>query len=649
MKNDTYLDIAGGHNSNYPITIAIHSFYEELTIDGFLFKNMEAPIGHNLLKPFCDLYAYGKQHGINFVTLDQIDNYEVLEAIIFLDRPRDNSIIVQNVMNLSIKKYLLIYETPVVKPDNWDIEYHNLFDRVFTWNDLFVNGNRYVKINFSIDPVAEYDFDVAKTLFHQRKLCVMISGNKKSHHVNELYSKRIDTIRWFEQNALNEFDLFGVGWNISENPSFRGPVSEKLKVLTRYRFSICYENATNYPGYITEKMLDCFISCVVPVYFGAINIEDWIPKDCYVDRRSFDSDLDMYNYISNMNVDTYNKYLDSINLFLNSSKSYPFSIECFITTISSFVVKDVRLLRNEIPKITVAIPTYNNSLFLRDSIESVLSQNIDDLELIILDNFSSDETLNIVFSYCHDRRVRYVRNTRNIGGPYNWRNAYRISVGHYIAVLSGDDFYMPDHLSRMIESLDNNIEASLAYCPCIWIDKLNKPIALMNHPGHFDTSYVGGRDEVSDLLIYDSYITPSAAVIRRLVLDQIGEIDLELKGAHDYDLWIRIAEKNSNFIFHKSPTTCYRIHNNQDTNFQLKNGYVLTDFIHIIRSTLKRNVSIFSRVISHKIYEALISKFQSFPERIRLENLRDLSALSEILLSSESLMHSNEIGKSDGS
>jgi glycosyltransferase involved in cell wall biosynthesis len=631
IKN-SYLDIAGGHNSNKPITIAVHSFYEELSIDGFLFKNKDSPIGHNLLKPFGDLYAYGRQHGINFVTLDQIEKYEDLEAIIFLDRPSSNSELIFKVMSLNIKKYLVIYETPVVKADNWDVEYHKLFDRIFTWNDSYVDGIRYIKINWPIDTISEYDFEVAKTLFHQRKLCVMISGNKKSEHPSELYSRRKETIRWFENNASNDFDLFGFGWDISEYPSFSGLAANKLQVLTKYRFSICYENATNFPGYITEKILDCFLSCVVPVYLGAANIEDWIPKECYVDRRSFDNDSDMYKFISEMDADSYNQYLDNINFFLNSAKSYPFSIECFITTISSFIVKDVRLFRNEIPKITVAIPTYNNSRYLRDSIESVLNQNIDDLELIVLDNFSSDETLGIVFSYSQDRRVRYVRNTRNIGGPYNWRNAYRISCGNYIAILSGDDFFMPVHLLSMLDSLENNLESSLAYCPCIWIDELNKPITVMNHPGHFQANYVGGRDEVSDLLIYDSYITPSAAVIRRAVLDEIGEIDLDLKGAHDYDFWIRVAEFNSNFIFHKSPTVCYRIHDSQDTKFQIDSGYVLSDFIRILRSTIERKVSVFSKSVGVKIYEALVLKFQSFPEHIRLENSHHLTAFSDILL-----------------
>ena len=148
--------------------------------------------------------------------------------------------------------------------------------------------------------------------FGDKKLCALISGNKKVSHKLELYSEREKTIRWFENNALDDFDLYGIGWDkyTSENryirflvlkvaklsklltpyfPSYKGMVESKLETLSKYKFAICYENAQMIPGYITEKIFDCFFAGCVPVYWGAPNITEHIPQNCFIDRRKFKS------------------------------------------------------------------------------------------------------------------------------------------------------------------------------------------------------------------------------------------------------------------------------------------------------------------------------------------------------------------------
>ena len=68
-------------------------------------------------------------------------------------------------------------------------------------------------------------------------------------------------------------------------PSWKGPIDNKKKVLEQYRFAICYENVQDSPGYITEKIFDCFFAGCIPLYRGASNISDYIPSSCYIDRR----------------------------------------------------------------------------------------------------------------------------------------------------------------------------------------------------------------------------------------------------------------------------------------------------------------------------------------------------------------------------
>lgn len=336
----TYLHIDGGRSTGSRLRVAVWCYYEEFNVDGFIFKN-SVSVGSDLLKPWSDLYAYGKANGIDFVTYDQVSGIDEIDAVIFMDRPRIGSPIADQLMAADIPKYLLIYECEVIKADNWDSAYHRHFTRIFTWNDMLVDGERYIKTNFAIDLESPYDFTTLKSAFGQRKLATMIAGAKLSQHPNELYSHRIRTIRWFESSAIYDFDLYGMGWNSEMFPSYKGKVDDKLATYSRYRFAICYENAANYPGYISEKVLDCFRAGVVPVYGGAPNIKHWVPSDCYIDISQFATYDDLHHHLSSMDAVTHGGYLDNIARYLASPAAYPFSIACFITTITRFVAWDV--------------------------------------------------------------------------------------------------------------------------------------------------------------------------------------------------------------------------------------------------------------------------------------------------------------------
>ena len=175
-------------------------------------------------------------------------------------------------------------------------------------------------------------------------------------HRLELYSKRIEAIRWFEKKHPNDFDLFGMGWDrfrfrgikvvralnkltwltkllAPTYPSYKGPVSEKKIVLEKYKFAICYENGRDIPGYITEKIFDCLFAGCIPVYWGANNISDYIPDNCYVDMRNFNSYEELYLYLIEMNDEDYTFRLNEIELFLNSEKIQGFSAETFAETV----------------------------------------------------------------------------------------------------------------------------------------------------------------------------------------------------------------------------------------------------------------------------------------------------------------------------
>jgi hypothetical protein len=186
----------------------------------------------------------------------------------------------------------------------------------------------------------------------------MIVANKFKFHPLELYTERIKAIRWFEINHPEDFDLYGIGWDRHyfkgvlaklnrfdaltkllkpKYPSYKGRIKSK-KVLQKYKFAICYENARDIPGYITEKIFDCFFAGCVPVYWGASNITEHIPDNTFIDKRNFRTYDKLYSYLKNMSDKKYMNYLDAIKSFIKSDKIYPFNAEYFAESIVNEIV-----------------------------------------------------------------------------------------------------------------------------------------------------------------------------------------------------------------------------------------------------------------------------------------------------------------------
>jgi len=254
------------------------------------------------------------------------------------------------------KSFLMLLECPIIRPDNFNEHYHSYFKKVFTWDDGLVlkNNKKYVKLNFT------QSFKKSTKNIARDRFCVCVSGNKKVKHTNELYSKRLEIIKWFEINDLSNFDLYGRGWghmkfnsNTILRPfnriftylpeykfrsSWRGPTENKLELLQRYKFNICIENAKNYHGYITEKIFDSFRAGCIPIYSGPPNIHDYIPSNCFINLDKFSDFEDCYKYMKTIDDKEFERYSDSINDFLNSTDAkrfeYNYFIETFIKTLN---------------------------------------------------------------------------------------------------------------------------------------------------------------------------------------------------------------------------------------------------------------------------------------------------------------------------
>jgi alpha(1,3/1,4) fucosyltransferase len=219
-------------------------------------------------------------------------------------------------------------EPPVYLPHLYDRSLTTLFGKIFVMFDDLIDNNHYYKFYY---PQPRQKRMKSMTDFSEKKFCVMIAGNKKSQHPGELYSERKKVLSFFSDLMTDELDLYGHGWK--EYKNWKGVVGSKWKTIEKYKFCICYENMKDQFGYITEKIFDCFVAGCIPIYWGATNIQDYIPKECFIDRRDFSSYEDLYLFLKSMDRTTYQTYLKAIDRYFESPEAQLYSIDHFIAII----------------------------------------------------------------------------------------------------------------------------------------------------------------------------------------------------------------------------------------------------------------------------------------------------------------------------
>lgn len=283
----------------------------------------------NALEPYIKLkeYLFNKGYEINTEDINKVDeSYQTI--FLRLDIKKIFKTI------LCKKKSIYIqFEPPVIMPIH-SIEnmrkIGGLFDVILTWNDDLVDNIKFFKFYF---PMPNQSNKIEYIPFRQKKMLTNISGYKLSKRKNELYSKRIEAIRYFEKNAKDDFEFYGVGWNSNDYPSYKGKVENKLDILKNYKFSLCYENECGLNGLISEKIFDCFYARTIPIFWGAENIDEYIPKKCYIDKREYSSYEELHNYLINMTEEEYNERINEIEIYLKSESFKKHSPEYFAETV----------------------------------------------------------------------------------------------------------------------------------------------------------------------------------------------------------------------------------------------------------------------------------------------------------------------------
>lgn len=164
----------------------------------------------------------------------------------------------------------------------------------------------------------------------------------------QLHDQRLAMLAYF--GARKQLDLFGAHWDDLRNlpPHWQKELSpivrtlapqtcaNKQALIADYKFAVCFENI-EFPGYVTEKIIDCLVAGVIPIYRGAPDIADFVPKDCYVDARAFSSHAQLSEYLETLSTEEGQAMFARGQLFLSGEGARMFSYGAFAERVAQLL------------------------------------------------------------------------------------------------------------------------------------------------------------------------------------------------------------------------------------------------------------------------------------------------------------------------
>lgn len=184
------------------------------------------------------------------------------------------------------------------------------------------------------------------------------------------------------------------------------------------------------------------------------------------------------------------------------------------------------------PKVTVLMSVYNGERFLRESINSILSQTFKDFEFLIINDGSTDRTKEILESY-DDPRIRVVDNDKNVGLTRSLNKGLELAKGEYIARMDADDVSLPERLEEQAGFFDRNPEVVL----------LGNWVEIIDDGGNITgiIRYPVNHCFIAWTLLFKTCLAHPTVMYRREEVLKIGGYNNSLKYTQDYDLWIRLS------------------------------------------------------------------------------------------------------------
>lgn len=226
------------------------------------------------------------------------------------------------------------------------------------------------------------------------------------------------------------------------------------------------------------------------------------------------------------------------------------------------------------PLVSIVITTYNYAEYLARCVDSVLDQTYQNIEVIIVNDGSTDNTDQIVDRYHKSGMIRYIKQ-QNAGQTIAKNNGLRECTGEFIAFLDADDYWMRDKLEKQLAVFAGDEKLGVVYTRAKWIDKNDKPTIINDLKTH--------SGWVTNHFVFDNFVHFSSVLVRKNCFEDVGVFDESLDMGIDWELWLRVS-KYYKFAFIDEQLIAYRVgHQGQMSHKQVErhqqSDYILERFI----------------------------------------------------------------------
>ena len=266
------------------------------------------------------------------------------------------------------------------------------------------------------------------------------------------------------------------------------------------------------------------------------------------------------------------------------------------------------------PLVSVCIPSYNNADYIAETIQCILDQTLNDLELVICDDHSKDSTVEVIKSF-HDDRIRLFVNEKNLGMSGNWNECLKHCSGKYIKLICADDMLAPAALEKEVGALENNPSAVMAESDTQFrdLDGNTKGIYKRYH----ESGLVPGKKIAKAGLFFKNYFgAPLNNTFRATVLDKVHGFDTDFTYILDYNFFMDIACLGDVYIIHE-PLNYFRLRNDSNT------GKVLTTekeaYVNEHKMLLDKHKEVLSITPMQYRYSVFMRKLLNFGSAIYLK------------------------------
>lgn len=253
-----------------------------------------------------------------------------------------------------------------------------------------------------------------------------------------------------------------------------------------------------------------------------------------------------------------------------------------------------------VPAVSVILPAYNCEKYIANAIDSVLQQTLSDLELIIINDGSSDKTEPAILAFA-DPRIVYLKNESNSGLIFSLNRGIEMARAKYIARMDADDICMPSRLAKQMEYLDRHSETTMLATTISFIDEQG------NDKGNWPLDRIAiDHNSIRNKMPFENCIAHPSIMIRAAILKKL-KYDPRQVNIEDYDLWLRLLSRGHAIDKINEPLLLYRIHDDSITNLYLKKTNFFFKHLRMKRIFLAKEI--FSGRINGFILRVIASTF----------------------------------------